>query len=108
VDFPTDDFPKETAERLEVMARCDRYQHALSVKDQLLWMALKEKEKAEEELQQERQLSSAYAEEMAQWADLAQSLKHQLAESQRETETIAQENARLVELLRQNKIYFTR
>lgn len=37
VDFPTNDFPKEVAERLEVINRCDRYMHALNVKDHMLW-----------------------------------------------------------------------
>ena len=30
----------ETAERLEVLRRADRYEQALSVKDQMLWVAM--------------------------------------------------------------------
>lgn len=54
VDFPCDDFPKETQERLEVLGRCDKYSHALAVKDHMLWAALQEKERAEELLSEER------------------------------------------------------
>jgi hypothetical protein len=41
VEFPTDDFPRETAQRLEVIGRCERYSHALAVKDQMLWTVIK-------------------------------------------------------------------
>lgn len=54
VDFPTDDFRRETAERLEVIARCDNYMSALNVKDHMLWTALQDKEKADEALRGER------------------------------------------------------
>lgn len=54
VDFPCDDFPKETQERLQVLGRCDKYMHALSVKDHMLWAALQDKERAEELLSEER------------------------------------------------------
>ena len=79
LDFPTDDFPKEIAERLEVVAKCDKYLHAMTVKDHMLWTSLKEKEKAEELLQDERSLSSEYALEVARWADLAQGLAQEVA-----------------------------
>lgn len=31
---------RETAERLEVLRRADRYEHALGVKDHMLWVAM--------------------------------------------------------------------
>jgi hypothetical protein len=40
VDFPIDDFPRETAERLEINSKCDKYLHAMNVKDQLLWTGI--------------------------------------------------------------------
>mmetsp|Transcript_16039 Transcript_16039/g.24186 ORF Transcript_16039/g.24186 Transcript_16039/m.24186 type:complete len:457 (+) Transcript_16039:62-1432(+) len=106
VDFPTDDFPKEISDRLEVVARCDKYAHALAVKDQMLWMALKDKEKSEEALEQEKKLSSEYANEIAEWAELAHSLKIQLKQSEEEIEDCRMENSRLVELLREHNIYY--
>eukprot|EP01035_Chromulina_nebulosa_P018818 gene18818-24588_t len=71
IDFPTDDFPKETSERLEIISRSDRYMHAVNVKDHMLWVALQEKQKTEELLNDERQLSSEYAIEVSEWANIA-------------------------------------
>jgi hypothetical protein len=70
VDFPTDDFPRETSERLEVLARCDKYVHALSVKDHMLWTSLQEKDKAVEALQGERSLCHDYAQEVSVFISL--------------------------------------
>jgi hypothetical protein len=105
VDFPTDDFPKETAERLAMLARCDKYSHALSVKDHMLWLALQDKEKCEELLDQERQLSSEYANEVVNWADVCQNLKEQAYETQCENDQLRSENERLQSLLREHGIY---
>ena len=105
MDFPTDDFPKETAERLEVMSRCDKYSHALSVKDHMLWLALQDKEKCEELLTQEKQLSSEYANEVVNWADLCQNLKEELYYSQVDKDKLVAENERLQRILRENGIY---
>lgn len=38
--FPPALSQHETAERLEVLRRADRYEQALSVKDQMLWVAM--------------------------------------------------------------------
>ena len=78
VEFPSDDFPKETSDRLEIIARCDRYAHALSVKDHMLWTALQEKSKLEEQLTEERNLSAEYAAEVTRWAEMSQSLAQQI------------------------------
>lgn len=107
VDFPTDDFPKETAERLEVISRCDKYSHALSVKDHMLWLALQDKERCEELLEQEKKLSSEYANEVVNWADLSQNLKEKLYDSEMENSRLQTENQRLMELLRQNGVYIS-
>ena len=80
-EFPTDDFPKEVAERLEIISRCDKYLHAMNVKDQILWTALQEKKQSDEQLTEERKLSQEYAEEVAHWAELSQNLSQQLHQS---------------------------
>jgi len=107
VEFATDDFPKETAERLEVIARCDRYAHALSVKDHMLWTALKEKEKLGDQLEEERALSQEYAAEVAKWAELAQSLAAQLAVQKQETGDMESQVGSLVNILREHNIHVT-
>lgn len=38
--YVTAPFQHETAERLEVLRRADRYEQALSIKDQMLWLAM--------------------------------------------------------------------
>jgi hypothetical protein len=108
VEYPTDDFPKEISERLEMIARCDKYLYALSVKDHMLWLALNDKEKAEEAAQQEKALSLEYAEEMNQWAELANELKMQLKEEKKQNENLRGENDKLINLLRSHGIHFTR
>jgi hypothetical protein len=108
VEYPTDDFPKEISERLEIISRCDKYLYALSVKDHMLWLALNDKEKAEEAAHQEKALSLEYAEEMNQWAELASQLKMQLKEEQKQNETLRSENDKLINLLRSHGIHFTR
>jgi GTP-sensing pleiotropic transcriptional regulator CodY len=108
VDYPTDDFPKEISERLEMVSRCDKYLYALSVKDHMLWLALNDKEKAEEAAQQEKKLSFEYAEEMNQWAELASELKMQLKEERRQNEAMRDENNKLVNLLRAHGVHYTR
>lgn len=106
VDFPTDDFPRETAERLEVISRCDKYMHAISVKDHMLWAATKEKEKAEEQLQEERRLSYEYAQEVANWAEVSQTLTKQLLVQKQEYEALLDSNRELKNLLRDRNIYY--
>ena len=107
VDFPTDDFPKETAERLEVLSRCDKYVHALSVKDHMLWSALQEKERLEEQLAEERRLSHEYAQEVASWAEMAQTLSQQVLALKQDRERIDRRNKDLIDTLRQHNIYYS-
>lgn len=105
VDFPTDDFPKETSERLEVIARCDRYVHALNVKDHMLFTALQERDKFEKSLSDERRLSQEYAQEVASWAEMTQNLTHQLAASKQDNDALQRKVFELTELLRRHNIY---
>lgn len=105
-DFPTDDFPRETAERLEILSRCDQYIHAVSVKDHMLWTVLKEKERQQELLEVERKLSHEYAEEMAKWAEVSESLTQQVLRLQRENEKLERTNYELVHTLRDNNVCY--
>ena len=105
-DFPTDDFPKETAERLEVISRCDKYMHAVTVKDHMLWTVLKEKERQEELLQEERRLSHDYAQEVAKWAEISQSLTHQVMQLKQEKDKIERKNFDLINILRENNVFY--
>lgn len=106
VEFPTDDFPKETQERLEVLARCDKYMHALSVKDHMLWNEIQEKEKTQDLLAEERKLSHEYAQEVASWADMAQGLTAQNSTLKGEKEKLERRNRDLVAKLREHNIYY--
>jgi len=106
VDFPTEDFPKETAERLEVLARCDKYMHALSVKDHMLWSALQEKERVEDLLAEERRLSHEYAQEVASWAEMSQTLSQQVIALKQEKEKMERRNKDLMAVLREHGIFY--
>ena len=104
-DFRTDDFPKETAERLEVISRCDKYMHAIAVKDQMLWVAMQEKQKAEDSLEEERRLSQEYAQEIAQWAEMSQQMAVQLRNEKNEKKELERRVEELTTLLRENRIF---
>lgn len=106
VDYPTNDFPKETAERLEIVARCDKYVHALAVKDHMLWVALQEKEREEQLLAEEKRLSHQYATEVADWAEMAQEMAQQMAVMKRERDVLERRNRELVNVLRQHNNIF--
>ncbi|CAM9117886.1 unnamed protein product, partial [Pylaiella littoralis] len=66
IDVQAIDFPHETAERLEVLRRADRYEQALSVKDQMLWQC----QQLQEKCQEERSLGQEFAEEAQEWVNL--------------------------------------
>ncbi len=106
VDFPTDDFPKETKERLEVLSRCDKYMHALNVKDHMLWVALEEKNKLEESLHEEKRLCQEYAQEISSWAEMSQELAQQKAAMQQQIEMLERRNKDLVHTLKENNIFY--
>lgn len=105
-DFPTDDFPKETAERLEILSRCDKYMHAVAVKDHMLWTVLKEKEKQDELLKDEKKLSFEYAQEITKWAEIAQSLTHQVYHLKQEKDKLERNNHDLINVLRENNVFY--
>ena len=104
-DFPSDDFPKEVTERLEIIARCDKYLHAVKVKDHMLWVAIQEKKKLQEQIAEESQVSQEYATEVAHWASLSQQLTQQLHEKKEEIQSLHSRNIYLMELLRKHNIY---
>ena len=105
VDFPVNDFPKETAERLSVLSRCDKYSHALSVKDHMLWTAIQDKNKATELLEDEKRLCMEYAEEISNWAELSQNLNEKVEQVEQERDYYREKTQQLLELLRENDIY---
>lgn len=105
VDFRTDDFPKETSERLEIISKCDKYLHAIAVKDQMLWVAMQDKKKAEDSLEQERRLSQEYAQEIAQWADMAQQLAGQIKHQKQENQELERRVEELTSILREHRIF---
>jgi hypothetical protein len=106
VDFPTDDFPRETAERLEVIAKCDQYAHAMNVKDHLLWLALQDKDKLQADLQTEKQLSNDFLEELKKWTEMAQTYQYQLSVTLNEKADLERKNYELHQLLRSHNIIY--
>jgi hypothetical protein len=104
--FPVDDFPKETAERLEIISRCDRYTHALAVKDQLLWTAIQEKDKMSEALSEERNLTQGYAEEAKRWIEIAHHSKNECQRLAMENQRLERQMMELQQVLRSHNIYY--
>lgn len=105
VDFSADDFPRETSKRLDIIARCDKYSHALAVKDQMLWTALQEVDRLKAGLAEEQHLCQEYAEEVAKWADMTHTLASQLHEAKHQQTLAADRADRLVSVLREHNIY---
>jgi hypothetical protein len=106
VDFSSSDFPRETASRLEVIAKCDKYSQALAVKDQMLWTALKERDSLKKSLLEEQQLGQEYVTEVSKWADVAQSLSTQLTEMKQLHAAALEKNSSLANVLREHNIYY--
>ena len=78
IDLVSDDLPREMSERNEVVRRCDRYEQALAVKDQMLWQMLKEKEGWDEKLNKEQEMNKEYANEMSEWLALTNSMSEEI------------------------------
>jgi len=106
VDFPTNDFPKEISERLEIINRCDRYSHALSVKDHMLWTTIQERERFIELLEEEKKMSQEYAQEVAKWAELSQTLTSTVKALTAERDKLSHTNKDLINALRENNIFY--
>jgi hypothetical protein len=106
VDFPSTDFPKETAERREIIAKADRYVHALAVKDQMLWSTLKEKERVEEQLEAERALNERFTQDIAEWAETAQAMKENMDDLKYENKRMQNRIQDLIDVLRANNIHY--
>ena len=106
VDFSADDFPRETADRLDVIARCDKYVQALAVKDHMLWEVMQERDELRKSLHEEEELGKEYAEEVAKWAAITQGLSSQLYTLQDQHAAILEKNKAMVNLLREHNIYF--
>lgn len=106
IDFPTDDFPRETSERLEILSRCDKYLHALAIKDHMLWTSLKEKEKSDDDLLQERKLCHEYSQEIANWAEMTQQLTKQISLLKQEKDKLMIKNKNMIQIMREHNIYY--
>ena len=95
----SDDLPRECAERNEVVRKCDKYEQALAVKDQMLWNLLKDKEGWDEKLEEERAINKEYTAEMAEWLTLTNNMSVEINrlrdEHSQEKELIERENAKL-------------
>jgi hypothetical protein len=105
-EFATNDFPRETAERLEVMARCDKYMHAVNVKDHMLWVALKEKDEAQEALAKERELSQKYCDELNVFLTDLERVSQDNMRVKDEKDLLQMRNRDLIRILREHNIYY--
>jgi len=105
-DFTSTDFPTEVSDRLAVISRCDKYAKAITLKDEMLWIALSEKEKIEAKLQKEVEINRSYCAEINQWADVLQEHVTQLHLVKAEKEKVVNENIKLKNLLRKNNIHY--
>lgn len=106
IDFPIDDFPKETSDRLEIISRCDRYTHAINVKDHMLWTAIQEKKAIEEKLEEERVLSHEYAKEVAKWAEVTNTMSMELNNLKMDNELLNDQNRQMMDIMRKHNLYF--
>ena len=89
-----------------MLSKCDRYTHALSIKDHMLWTALQELDRSEDQLLQEKKLSNDYAQEVANWAEMAQTLTQQIMNLKQENSILEKKNKNLTQILRDNNIYY--
>ena len=105
-EFNTNDFPTEVSDRLAVISRCDKYAKAISLKDEMLWLSLNEKEKIESKLSKEVSLNKDYSMEINKWADVLQQHVNQLTIIKQEKEKLKSENYQLKELLRKHNIHY--
>lgn len=106
-EFNTADFPTEVADRLAVISRCDKYAKAIALKDEMLWIALNEKEKLEEKLSKEMDINKEYVVEINKWAEVLQQNVQQLQIEKSEKERLARDNMKLKEMLRKHNMHFT-
>jgi hypothetical protein len=88
------------------MGRCDKYLHAVSVKDHMLWKALQEKEKAEEDLAAERRLIQEYSQEILAWAEQTRALKQENLVLRQEHDQVVMRNRDLMRVLREYNISY--
>eukprot|EP00981_Chlorochromonas_danica_P009889 scaffold2863_cov139-Ochromonas_danica.AAC.1 len=105
MDFPMDDFPREVKDRFEILQRCDRFQYALQIKDQLLYSVLQENEQLKAMLQEEKALTADYANEIGQWAQLAQEWQREKKNWQENEERLRKKIMTLQRVMRQHNLY---
>ncbi|CAM9207788.1 unnamed protein product [Scytosiphon promiscuus] len=98
-----DDYPHETAERLEVLRRADQYEQALGVKDQMVWAAMQESELLKQKCQEERTLGQDFAEEAQEWVKLTGKLSDRVNALTAETQQMARLQKENAFLIRENE-----
>lgn len=101
------DFPTEVADRLAVVARCDKYAKAIAVKDEMLWQAMQAMHKVEDALAKEKELNEQYCQEMQEWSALLQSHAVSIQQLTVDKERLIRENQTLRELLRKHNVHVT-
>jgi hypothetical protein len=106
VDFPTNDFPREISERLELIAKVDKFAHAMNVKDHLLWLALQDKDKLQSALHDEKQLSQGFLDELGEWTKIADQYKYQLHVALNEKAELERRNYELQQILKSHNIIY--
>ena len=113
VNVQTNDFPRETAERCETLRRCDKYENALSVKDQMVYELYQERNKLIESSASDEDLRQDYLDEIKEWAELANRLtsevtrlKTEVGKNERlkdENDRLRRENTLILEALERRK-----
>jgi predicted metal-dependent hydrolase len=106
IDFPTTDFPRETADRLDKISRFDKCTQAIQIKDQMLYTVVKEKEENEELIRHEKALCEKYAAELSDWTELTQSLLQQLNAEKHHSAKLLERNKELIQVLREHNILY--
>jgi len=72
------DFPRELKDRLDAVAREPRYAEIISVKDRMLYEMLQERLALQAKVDEEKNLSQEYSEELAHWLELTDRLTREV------------------------------
>jgi len=72
------DFPRETKKRVDAVAREQKFEDALAVKDRMLWEVVQGHKKLEEQLKEEKSLCEEYSDEMGSWLELTDRLSKEV------------------------------
>jgi len=93
------DFPREVKKRTDALAREERYEEALEVKDRMLWEVIQGHKDLEEKLEKEKALCKEYSDEMGSWLELTDRLSrevNQLREFAAEARALESDHGELI------------